>query len=130
MTFIFSGHIERESAKAWLISPRLNVPGGAAWFPKKLTRTIGYDSTGRFQTFAIPRWLAKAKGFADDVVESGGERHTSRRPTVITRMKSADPGIRSADLKVLFRSKAVRTIRSGPLRNTKPWKGGSRVRLF
>jgi hypothetical protein len=77
--FTFSGHVERESEKALLITPRLNLPTRSAWFPRSQVHTLGYDSSGHFQLFSIPRWLASRVGFASDIVEDGGERtHPNR----------------------------------------------------
>jgi hypothetical protein len=74
-SFIFSGH---KSERGLLIQPRhYSLPRTAAeWFPRRLTQVLASDPKG-FAQFAVPRWLARQKGFPEEALATGGE---STRP--------------------------------------------------
>ena len=63
--FVFSGTIRHETERGLLIVPRgLREP---LWFQRRLTRVLGCDQ------FAVPKWLARQKGFPEEALATGGE---------------------------------------------------------
>ncbi len=61
--FVITGIVRHEAATGWLVLPK--GTRDPVWLPRRLTQIVGAMDPQGFNQFAIPRWVARAKGLAD-----------------------------------------------------------------